>query len=212
MSYIKPFLILALFSIHLDANAFEHLNLPLNEKMLENKKNAQPCKSPALAEKSFLKNFHYGCFCGKNYPKIEHPSHKKYQKLNLSERQELISEYYKIKPSDDIDKVCMQHDICYLSQGKKAQTCNDSLYKELKKIKYAFRNTSKRKEPHIKRCRHLSTDMALAFKTVFTLGEDFSISKLFTLSLSTPFSLSSGFIHSFDYPKEDERCNLLDLK
>jgi len=201
-----------LFSSHIYANAFEKLNLALNQAMKENQDKAQPCKSPALAEKNFLKSFHYGCFCGKNYPNIKHPSHKEYQDLTLNERQELIAQYYKIKPFDDIDTVCMQHDICYLSQGKKSQSCNNSLYKELKKIKHAFRNTSKRKEPHIKRCRHLSTDMALVFKTIFTLGEDFSLSKLFTLSVSTPFSLTSGFIHSFDYPKKDERCNILDLK
>ena len=52
---------------------------------------ANSCENPAVASDDLNTQFRYGCFCGKNYPTIEHPSKKAYKELNTTQRQELIN-------------------------------------------------------------------------------------------------------------------------
>ena len=77
-------------------------------------RHAKPC-NPA-AQPTGLKYYtewKYGCFCGEG-----HPGYKK------------IEEYYSVKPKDDIDIACREHDVCWVLNGENDGHCcmssNDS--------------------------------------------------------------------------------------
>jgi hypothetical protein len=210
MHYFLPLIIITLLFSPLNANDFESLNLPLTKNMIDNQATAQICNAPAVAKRKLQKNFNYGCFCGKDYPKIKHPSKKIYQKLNLTQREELIAQYYTVKPYDTIDNACMQHDICYISKGTDAQTCNDALYKNLKDIKRAFKRKAKgkRSTSQEKRCKNLSSDMSAVLKTIFTAGTDTSLPRIGALTFNTPLIIGSKIFTRTPYPRKDEPCLL----
>lgn len=215
MNQILVVILYTLLFTALQANSFETLNLPLNQEMKENQKKATLCNTPAIAKKNLkLKNdFRYGCFCGKNYPNIKNPSGKSYKRLNLLQREKLITQYYKIKPYDDIDTACMQHDICYLSQGTNAQTCNDALHEQLIEIKKAFRYASKekRKKSKERRCKNLASDISASLKTIFTIGTGTSLPRLAAFTMNTPLLVGSKFFHKTYYPLKGNPCFLEDI-
>jgi len=99
---------------------------------------ATPCENPAVASDDLTKKFRYGCFCGKSYPNIQHLSKKSYRDLNRTQRQELIAQYKELDAYDDIDKICKEHDICYVRYGKEAKVCNDRAYKHFNQIEEQF--------------------------------------------------------------------------
>lgn len=129
------------------------------------------CKNLAVASDDLNKKFRYGCFCGKNYPHIEHPSKKSYRALNKTQRKELILSYQKIDAYDDIDEVCKEHDICYIMYGKEAKVCNDKLYNQLNILQDKFENES---DDNItaKACKNLAYDIASVFYTIFSPADD----------------------------------------
>ena len=132
---------------------------------------ANPCKNPAVASDDLNNDFRYGCFCGKNYPTIEHPSKKSYKELNRIERQELITEYKRIDAYDDIDEVCKEHDICYITHGREASVCNDKIYNQLNTIKEKFDKVSDDNVTN-EQCRNLAFDIASVFHTIFSPSDD----------------------------------------
>ncbi len=132
---------------------------------------ATPCDTPAVASDDLNVKFRYGCFCGKNYPVIEHPSKKSYRDLNRTQRQELIEEYQKIDAYDDIDEVCKEHDICYLFYGREAKVCNDTIYNQLKTLEKQFNKASDKRLIN-KQCRNLAFDIASIFNTIFSPSDD----------------------------------------
>jgi len=212
MHYTLPLILISLLFNTLMAHGFEVLNLPLTQEMKTNQSTATICNNPAVAQKKLPENFRYGCFCGQNYPNIKLPAQNSYKKLNTSQKKRLIAEYYKIKPYDNIDKACMLHDICYISKGKNAQTCNDALYNNLSEIKKAFKTKAKHKRKISKerRCKNLSSDMASLFKTIFTAGEDTPLPRIGAFIFNTPLTLSSKLIHNSKYPLQGEPCLLED--
>jgi hypothetical protein len=212
MHYSSILIVLTLFFTHLQADSFEKLILPLTKEMQNSRANATVCDNPAVAQNNLRKKFQYGCFCGKDYPNIQHPSMKSYQNLEYQEKETLIASYYAIKPYDSIDETCMRHDICYISQGNEAQTCNDALYVELKKLKKAFKHVASKKRRHSKerRCKNLTSDMASAFKTIFTIGEDASLTRIGLFTANTPITITIKLFNRSHYPKKSEQC-LLDV-
>ena len=132
---------------------------------------ATPCDTPAVASDDLNKKFRYGCFCGKNYPHIEHLSKKNYRDLNRTQRQELIEMYQKIDAYDDIDEVCKEHDICYLSYGREAKVCNDRIYNQLKSLEKQFDKASNKNLIN-KQCGNLAFDIASVFNTIFSPSDD----------------------------------------
>jgi len=132
---------------------------------------ASPCTQPAVAYDSLSTHFHYGCFCGRDYPQIEHPSKKSYKNLNHTQRQELITQYQKIDAYDDIDQLCKEHDICYIQQGKEAKVCNVNIHTKLRTIEKKFRNAQNRNITHLQ-CKNLAYDIGSVFHTIFSPADD----------------------------------------
>lgn len=132
---------------------------------------ATPCDTPAVASDDLNAKFRYGCFCGENYPLIEHPSKKNYRDLNRTQRQELIEEYQKIDAYDDIDEVCKEHDICYLSYGREAKVCNDTIYNQLNTIEEQFDKVSDNNVTN-EQCKNLAFDIGSVFNTIFSPSDD----------------------------------------
>jgi len=132
---------------------------------------AHSCENPAVASDDLNTKFRYGCFCGENYPNIEHPSKKTYKELNSTERQELIAEYKKIDAYDDIDEVCKEHDICYISHGREAKVCNDTIYNQLNTIEEQFDKASDINVTN-EQCKNLAFDIGSVFHTIFSPSDD----------------------------------------
>ena len=172
------------------------------------------CNYPAVATDNFGKKFRYGCFCGENYPNIQHPSKKDYRDLNLTEKQELIAKYNAIAPYDDIDKVCQEHDICFIIFGKKAKSCNDTIYDELNILSDKFQQKEDNGKIY-KQCKNLTKDMRSVFHTIFAPSDDddtlFDIGILMINGALTAFN--KGFQESLDIlTKEEERYPPLGVK
>lgn len=178
------------------------------------------CSQPEMASDNLINKFKYGCFCGKNYPNIKHPSKKNYTKLNRIQRQELIALYQQIEAYDDIDKACKAHDICYISHGNKAKICNDSISKTLYNIEKKFDTTNK--ETH-KQCKNLAYDISSVFNTIFSPAQEddgiFDLGKLLMngavtvankMLQETVDTLNPGEITR--YPLANQKCLLKDLK
>jgi len=179
--------------------------------------NATPCEHPAVASDDLNQKFRYGCFCGEEYPSLQHPSKKSYKELNLKERNELIVEYQKIDAYDDIDAVCKAHDICYLKHGREAKVCNDRIYNQLNRMEEAF---SRESEDNItkEQCKNLAFDIASVFHTIFSPSDDedtfFDFGMLMVNGAITAGNkVLQESVDTFDdtesrYPKKDTKCNL----
>ena len=194
MYYSYIFIIFTLLTHPLSADDFTKLNPPLTKKMQENRAKAKECDTPAKTKEKFTNSFQYGCFCGKDYPLIRHASRKNYKDLNKTEREELIAQYYSIKPYDSIDESCMKHDICYIYRGREEQACNDAIYHNLKELKLIFKAKEERSNPTAKQCRLLSADMASFFRTIFSTGEDISLLRYGMFAMTTPMTLGGKII------------------
>ncbi len=216
MVYLSIFMLFTLLITDLHADKFDKLTPPPTQEMKKNQKNAQVCKNPAIAEDKFDASFRYGCFCGKGYPNLQHSSKKSYRYLDTKQKNELIAQYYSIKPYDSIDASCMQHDICYIYKGREDQRCNDALYARLRKIEDNFENQkNERKRNSLeRRCKILASDISSIFRTVFGTGENVSIIRFGMLAATTPLTLASKTLQKTsrdmhdggEYPKRGEKC------
>lgn len=179
---------------------------------------ADSCPHPAVASDNINKKFRYGCFCGKNYPNIEHPSKKSYRELNKTQRKELIATYQKIDSYDDIDEVCKEHDICYIIHGKEAKVCNDKLYNQLTIIQNKFDAKSDDNITN-KQCKNLAYDIASIFYTIFSPADDedtlFDFGMLmFNGAVTAGNKILQESVDTINrdnkprYPLSGERCNL----
>ena len=197
---------------------FDRVNPPMTKEMKINQRDAKPCAYPIVAKETFSSDFRYGCFCGKGYPDIKSPSNKKYSQLNYQERKELVSQYYKIKPYDSIDELCMKHDICYIYKGREDQSCNDALYNSLRDLEEYFKRESRlNKSKKALRCKRLALDISSVFRTIFGAGDNISFIRFgFFGMVTTPMLVASKviqepsriFYNSSIYPLLGERCNI----
>lgn len=217
--FYKLLIVVVVFST-LYGDDFDRLISSPTQEMLQSMKGATLCESPAIAKEDYSSSFKYGCFCGKNYPNLISKTKKSYKRLNREEQDALIAKYYSIKPYDDIDALCMKHDICYISKGREDQLCNDVLYDSLGELSRGFYEIAKEKgvESKATRCEKLSSDVAVVFKTVFGLNENRSLMRfgIFTM-INTPMTVVSKGIQNTShgisdravYPLEGEKCNLI---
>lgn len=197
----------------------EDVTPPLTPLLKSSLSSAVECKSPVTAKVRLNpSSFRYGCFCGVGYPIVSHPSGKSKNELTLKERDELIAEYYKIKPVDDIDKACQNHDVCLIYKGRYDQDCNDTLLQELDLITDAmdtrrgYLNTDSLEW----RCEILSNDMSAFFHTIFTQGQSDSLGRQFgevlARLINTPILLTVVGITrpliwaNKPYPLKGEKC------
>lgn len=168
--FYKTVLIVILTTSFFYAESFKRVNPTPTAKMLENQSNAKVCESPMLANNEITDQFKYGCFCGKDYPKVDKESNRNFKDLTRAERLKHVESLFLIKPYDEIDAICQQHDICYLYQGKKAKVCNDAIYDELHVLGHEFRDANNSLKNQ--QCYHLSSDIASVFRTIFASADD----------------------------------------
>ena len=211
--YFKILIILALTFSSLYSTVFEKINPPPTEIMLKNQLKANSCSAPIAANEELSEDFKYGCFCGKEYPKVYNTSTQDFKKLDKKQRLELIESYFLVKPYDDIDAVCKQHDLCYLYQGKQAKSCNNAIYNDLHNLVKKFKKLNQTVEN--KQCQNLSLDIASVFKTIFASADDTSIFDMGSLMYHTAVSLASKTLEeSVDtildqgklYPNKNYKC------
>jgi len=217
---MKNTILMLFISINLlYSNDFDRLNSSPTQEMLLNKKNSKLCNNPAMAKENFDNDFKYGCFCGKNYPNLKSDTKKEYKYLSRMEKDKLISKYYLIKPYDDIDNMCMQHDICYIHEGREDQLCNDVLYSEMRLLSNKFYEEARGQDSNSKamRCERLSSDIAVIFKTIFGAGNNLSMMRFgMFMMVNTPMTvmskgiqkMSHGMNDSSLYPLPNEKCDL----
>ncbi|CAA6813879.1 MAG: Unknown protein [uncultured Sulfurovum sp.] len=213
MTY-KFLLIFTLSFSLLTATDFKDINPAPNKTMLENQSHAKDCTSPAPANEDISESFKYGCFCGEDYPKMDANESKDFRRLRKKERIKVIESYFLVKPYDDIDAVCMQHDICYLYRGKKARTCNRAIYSELRDLRHQFKTENEPKKDE--QCSHLATDIASVFQTIFASSDDKTgFFEFGSLLFNTTLTIAEKTLEeSIDtiidqgkrYPKKDEKC------
>ena len=207
LHYSYFFIIITLLSTSINANE-------LTLKIRTNQAEATVCSHPKVAKENFTPTFGYGCFCGKNYPNILHPSKKDYKDLNDKEREELIGQYNLIKPYDSIDALCKKHDICYIKRGEADQGCNDDIYHNLKELKSQFKAQERENNPTAKQCRILVSDMASFFRTIFGVGDNISILRSGVFAMTTPMTIMSKGLQkttgilsdNSNYPDEGIKC------
>jgi hypothetical protein len=136
---------------------------------------ATECDSPAPGRVDLSRSFKYGCFCGVNYPDLPTPENKPFALLSETERQTHIARFYAIKPIDDIDSACQDHDVCWLLRGDGDGRCNEEFKDRLDYVRDAM--NSKRKvfdtDSYLWRCEILADDMYTIFLTIF-VSEQFS--------------------------------------
>ncbi|CAA6823617.1 MAG: Unknown protein [uncultured Sulfurovum sp.] len=215
MNYTFLLILTLSFSL-LNATNFKDINPKPTKTMLENQLNAKDCASPITASETISEDFKYGCFCGKDYPILDNNESEDFRKLSKEKREKIIESYFLIKPYDDIDALCMQHDICYLYQGKKAKVCNRAIYDELRSVKNKFKTDQKSTKN--KECKHLANDISSIFKTIFASADDEdSIFELGALFFNTSLTISQKIMEeSIDtvvtqdarYPDKGEKCLL----
>lgn len=187
------------------------------------------CPSPATAKHKINKHFKYGRFCGKGYPGFKHTSGKSEENLSVSEKRELALDYYRIRPTDDIDTVCQAHDVCWLLNPNNQLQCNENFEQAIHDIRQAMdRDLAKRKSwwpsTYVNtiqfRCSSLALDMEFASLTIFENKSDNKTSEIassatrffwapITALYAFGYFLMSGMP---SYPHENEWCSVAELE
>ncbi|CAA6802676.1 MAG: Unknown protein [uncultured Sulfurovum sp.] len=219
--FFKILLILSFtFSLAI-SETLESVDTKRKQEILKKSVKNKTCTFPVTANEEISENFKYGCFCGKNYPQMEdnNSSTKDFKKMNKSQRSKVIESYQAIEPYDDIDAICKEHDICYLTYGKRAKICNDTIYNELHTLADKFKKENKSRNN--KQCQHLSKDIASVFKTIFASADDedsfIDYGKLmFTTSITIANKLFQESLDSMiaekRYPEKEHKCRIGNLK
>jgi hypothetical protein len=185
---------------------------------------AKECADPIPAKKLLSPKFKYGCFCGGGYPSNSwEKAGNKMSDKSAKDRLKLIEEeYYTIKPVDDIDAACQDHDICYVLRGRSEYWCDSELHDRLKTMRKVFRNGVSEfaydppDTPEL-RCSNLTNDIDMAAMSLFPsgsgqwlMGWTMRIFKVVTLPLTGIFVAATA-VDWDNYPKNGNRCNLRDV-
>lgn len=184
--------------------------ISLNSSHKEAIDNAKICNNVATPTITDTFDWKYGCFCGKNFPKIRVESRSK---------DSIKIDYLSIKPKDSIDEACQQHDLCWLDYGDNNGGCNDNLkvrMKELMNIYFKFNNP----DPKIDdACFTVANDVLLAFSLI-VVPSDFDNKNEETLkefrnmtvgTLATIFGFGRRVLRP-KYPSEKELCTDFDYE
>jgi hypothetical protein len=179
------------------------------------------CPPPAFAMHKVDINFKYGRFCGRDYPKLPKQFNKKNENgLSYSERLDLARVYFRIRPIDDIDKICQAHDVCWIVNGKPLLECNDVFNDQLKALREKYRKQiwsggSSDTNLRLERCRNLALDMSAASDLFEGDSDDtgYKLSRFIGRFISAPFEFL--YIVMFYagsaidlYPHATDRCVL----
>jgi hypothetical protein len=158
-----------------------------------------------------------GCFCGLNFPNLPTSGNGSPASLSASEREAIIAEYYSIRPIDDIDSVCRDHDVCWILRGDGDGRCNDEFRERLRFVRWAMLNAAFRQAKLIyQRCSVLAGDMETAFLTIGVTehyeepgktAESWIGRAVGTMFLVPALAIFRPIIWTYKpYPQADERC------
>lgn len=194
-------------------------NVPVDCKEMLSSKDAS-CSPPPRARHKIDRNFKYGRFCGANYPGLLPASGKDENSLTDQERLDVAKNYYRIRPVDDIDAVCREHDVCWLLNPANKLSCNDKYVKSMDRIRSDLEGQIGWFDvdtPQF-RCSQLALDISFASTFMQSNSTDkaseigVSLAKLFTAPVTVlyamVFVLSNGFEN---YPRDIERCSVSEL-
>lgn len=187
--------------------------------LLEAAERARECDLPVVAHVSLF-GFRYGCFCGSGHPNIPTADGGPAHLLPDSTRTVHLAKLYAIRPVDDVDLACRDHDVCWSIRGSGDGACNDEFRKRLRFIRAAITKapSSSDTKSLAWRCRILTGDMRTAFLTIFPkeqfdsraasvgsfIGRGFS-----TIVFGGPLLVLRLPVWVKDaYPKTGERCLL----
>ena len=172
----------------------------VQERILNSARTCDSPSSPKITSIKAIKNWKYGCFCGE-----EHPGYVS------------INAYFSVKPKDDIDVICRDHDVCWSIHGEYNGHCNDEL---LNRINY-LRHINLMKGQGEK-CDNVLSAIDVIFRTPFVKSKypnDPSkeskdkvnkISEMITTAaFEAALSLLSAKVNG--YPKKNEFCNYFSI-
>ena len=185
----------------------------LSKLLADAKTEAVPCRNPEKPEYKISKEWKYGCFCGKDHPNLSPDFNVAF---TPEQREHLMASYYRIKPYDDIDTACQEHDVCWIRFGKSEIECNDELDASLMDIRAQLRSRIGFFDTETTefRCAHMALDMA--FSTLYFPGDsDDNVKSTSTkaaravvspigFAYAIPYYLMSVFPDN--YPRAGERC------
>lgn len=189
------------------------LNPELRPALSEDLQNAQAmskvCARPFRASNPGP-NFRYGCFCGKGYPALVANS------AASSPKQDLIRQYYEIKPIDSIDAACRDHDVCWVMHGDGDGRCNEEFNATLEYIGDYLNSQYKRGNAANLRCQILAGDVRGPFLTLLVSSRYDDSAQQVGASLGRAFAfpiyafvagLFSPMMLFENWPSAEERCN-----
>jgi len=177
------------------------------------------CPEPAYANHKVLSDFKYGRFCGKGWPKYNEYFETDKNKRNEQEKIRVVRNLYSVKPIDDIDEACQEHDVCWTVNENSKLECNNRLHDQLEILKSKFYKQVGffNSKTYQWRCAQLATDMAYAtglFESTSDDKESLATSKI-TRVVASPIDAMylgthvEGNLHDL-YPHSDERCSVFD--
>jgi hypothetical protein len=184
---------------------------------------AAACEQPVVARAGLARDFRYGCFCGQNHPRIQHPSGRSGSSLSASERDELVTQFLALEPWDDLDAACRQHDICWIRHGQRHISCNRDFAIELMRLHESWKPWHQRPDkgpkPTEYRCSWLARDMLAASLAVMkseSPDRDQVLRDRLAKLLMSPASLLYGAMVALhgalldNYPAPGEQCRAPD--
>lgn len=170
-----------------------------------------PC-FPAKVELN--EEFKYGCFCGKGHPSIPFPRDVPFSQLPLEEQKNLIQKYKSIRPVDDVDFLCQEHDICWLTKGDGNSGCNEHFTNELSWLYNDFTNVDRYNYDYsigkvFSACAKLAADLITVSGTFLMESRDTGIMSQRGMITGTlvPMALLFTPVGLWNYPNPDYRCN-----
>lgn len=128
----------------------------------------------------------HGNFCGPGVPDIK--------SVSIDERVSMLSSMESI---DLIDKVCKEHDICYVENGYKNPECDLNLLSSL----YEYR-------PKSNKCRRLTSYMRLYFESNTPLSHPLVNANPIKYAALIFVSISMALIHQLPLNDEEKYSNV----
>jgi len=169
---------------------------------------------PATPEVGNTRNWLYGFFCGANWPPVVEGQNNELSKMGYTviqysqNKQEMLEQYRKITPKDDIDNLCREHDMCWIKRGDGHFECNELFLERIEKLRFDWEDD---------KCEQVKSAITTAFssgqvpvKTADNMEEAEKVTKVRKI-FDAPFFATMGPIQlvldvAIGYPGPDKKC------
>lgn len=190
------------------------------------RESAVMCAEPQRPRLQDTSQFKYGCFCGKAHPHFAPDASEAAAAFGEAKLAVHIARYYAVKPYDDLDAACQDHDICYVMHGRSRRSCDEAFSRRMRILWSEFqdedvqshRNPKSRSlvNPMAGRCSSIAMHLTLA--EYFFEGQSESQSyevvagaiNLLTGGLAIPLAAAILPLSAYPDPAVGERCNIAD--